>query len=128
MIDASQIMPLNFFMYKGVYSGEHHGMRYRIKKVGEKPDEVLEAYVWQKPYSFAATPKEEIISDTFPLSEEGRLQLVDWLKQMYEKDKERWESAPTILEAPIKKMYIMQAVTAPPKRGIKPETSLLIYL
>jgi len=52
-------------------------------------------------YSFAATPKEEIISDTFPLSEEGRLQLVDWLKQMYEKDKERWESAPTILEAPI---------------------------
>ena len=91
MIDASQIMPLNFFMYKGVYSGEHHGMRYRIKKAGEKPDEVLEA----------ATPKEEIISDTFPLSEEGRLQLVDWLKQMYEKDKERWESAPTILEAPI---------------------------
>ena len=86
MIDASQIMPLNFFMYKGVYSGEHHGMRYRIKKAGEKPDEVLEAYVWQKPYSFAATPKEEIISDTFPLSEEGRLQLVDWLKQMYEKD------------------------------------------
>ena len=56
MIDASQIMPLNFFMYKGVYSGEHHGMRYRIKKAGEKPDEVLEAYVWQKPYSFAATP------------------------------------------------------------------------
>ena len=39
MIDASQIMPLNFFMYKGVYSGEHHGMRYRIKKAGEKPDE-----------------------------------------------------------------------------------------
>ena len=32
MIDASQIMPLNFFMYKGVYSGEHHGMRYRKKK------------------------------------------------------------------------------------------------
>lgn len=88
-------------------------------------------------------PKKKLISDTFPLSEEGRLQLVDWLKQMYEKDKERWESAPTILEAPIdlnavysdkdkkvayKKMYIMQAVTAPPKRGIKPETSLLIYL
>ena len=42
MIDASQIMPLNFFLYKGVYSGEHHGMRYRIKKAGEKPDEVLE--------------------------------------------------------------------------------------
>lgn len=45
MIDASQIMPLNFFMYKGVYSGEHHGMRYRIKKAGEKPDEVLEICV-----------------------------------------------------------------------------------
>ena len=102
MIDASQIMPLNFFMYKGVYSGEHHGMRYRIKKKRAKNLMKFSRHMWwQKPYSFAATPKEEIISDTFPLSEEGRLQLVDWLKQMYEKDKERWESAPTILEAPI---------------------------
>ena len=104
MIDASQIMPLNFFMYKGVYSGEHHGMRYRIKKAGEKPDEVLKAYVWQKPYSFAATPKEEIISETFPLSEEGRLQLVDWLKQMYEKDRNDGRVLPIIPEAPLTSM------------------------
>lgn len=45
MIDASQIMPLNFFMYKGVYSGEHHGMRYRIKKAGEKPDEMFSRHM-----------------------------------------------------------------------------------
>lgn len=101
MIDASQIMPLNFFMYKGVYSGEHHGMRYQVKKRAKNLMKFSEAYVWQKPYSFAATPKEEIISDTFPLSEEGRLQLVDWLKQMYEKDKNDGRVLPQYLEAPI---------------------------
>lgn len=79
-------------------------MRYRIKKAGEKPDEVLEAYVWQKPYSFAATPKEEIISDTFPLSEEGRLQLVDWLKQMYEKIRNDGRVLPQYWKHPLTSM------------------------
>ena len=43
MIDAEGIMPLNFFKYKGVYSGQHNGMRYIIKPVGEKPDLKLSA-------------------------------------------------------------------------------------
>ena len=49
MIDAKGIMPLNFFKYKGVYSGQHNGMRYIIKPVGEKPDSKLSASVWRGP-------------------------------------------------------------------------------
>ena len=50
MIDASQIMPLNFFLYKGVYSGEHHGMRYRIKKAGENIGKEEAGMVFLYPY------------------------------------------------------------------------------
>ena len=28
MIDPNGIMPLNFFKYKGVYTGQHNGMIY----------------------------------------------------------------------------------------------------
>lgn len=38
MIDPNGIMPLNFFKYKGVYTGQHNGMRYMLKQTGEKPD------------------------------------------------------------------------------------------
>lgn len=31
MMDEKEIMPYNFFKYGGVYTGEHHGMRYLIK-------------------------------------------------------------------------------------------------
>ena len=32
MIDPKGIMPLNFFKYKGVYTGQHNGMRYMISR------------------------------------------------------------------------------------------------
>ena len=38
MIDENQIMPLNFFSYGGIYSGQHGKMRYRMLRTGEKPD------------------------------------------------------------------------------------------
>ena len=46
MIDPNGIMPLNFFKYKGVYTGQHNGMRYMLKQTGEKPDLKLSACVW----------------------------------------------------------------------------------
>ena len=38
MIDPNGIMPLNFFKYKGVYTGQHNGMRYMLKQTGVEPD------------------------------------------------------------------------------------------
>lgn len=48
MIDPNGIMPLNFFKYKGVYTGQHNGMRYMLKQTGEKPDLKLSACVWRE--------------------------------------------------------------------------------
>ena len=90
MIDHNEIMPLNYFNYGGVYSGEHQGMRYMIKRIGEKPDFKLAAYAWQAPYGYDATPKEEILSCEFEKTEEGRTQAIDWLLDMYADNRERW--------------------------------------
>ncbi len=101
MISHSEIMPLNFFNYGGVYSGEHCGMRYMIKRVGEKPDFKLAAFAWQAPYGYDAIPKDDILSDEFDNTEDGRTKAIDWLISMYETHKERWDIAPSILDAPI---------------------------
>ncbi len=101
MIDHNEIMPLNYFNYGGVYSGEHKGMRYVIKRVGEKPDFKLAAFAWQAPYAYDAMPKERILSSEFEKSEEGRTAAIDWLLKVYEDNKSEWDAAPSILEAPI---------------------------
>ena len=56
MMDEKEIMPYNFFKYGGVYTGEHHGMRYLIKNTGEKPDFKLMVQVWLGPYASIAVP------------------------------------------------------------------------
>ncbi|MDD6333713.1 MAG: hypothetical protein PUB04_04525 [Clostridia bacterium] len=96
MIDAEGIMPLNFFKYKGVYSGQHNGMRYIIKPVGEKPDLKLSASVWRGPYASCAVSAENMTTSEFELTEEGRFAAVEWIKQQYEKRKEYWDAAPSI--------------------------------
>lgn len=103
MIDEKEIMPLNFFAYGGKYSGEHAGMRYLIKREGEKPDFVLLANIWQGPYASCSIAKEKISSKEFEFSEEGRIELINWLKIQYETRKDEWDSAPSILEAEILK-------------------------
>lgn len=101
MIDKSQILPLNFFKYGGIYTGEHRGMRYRIEKSGEKPDFKLIGSIWQAPYSYGAVKETDIVRKEFECSEAGREELIDWLLRIYNEKIEYWQSAPTILEAPI---------------------------
>ncbi|MBQ2473031.1 hypothetical protein [Lachnospira multipara] len=99
MLDENEIMPFNFFAYGGKYSGQHGGMRYLIERDGEKPDFILRGNVWQGPYASCSVPKEKISSKEFDYSEEGRLELIDWLKDQYDTRLEEWDSAPSILEA-----------------------------
>lgn len=107
MLNHSEIMPLNYFNYGGVYSGEHKGMRYMIKRVGEKPDFKLAAFAWQAPYGYDAMPEDDVYKEEFEKTEDGRAAAIDWLLNMYETHRNKWDSAPSILEAPIdlSKMY-----------------------
>lgn len=99
MLEEKEIMPYNFFKYGGVYTGEHKGMRYMIKNVGEKPDYSLQAQVWQGPFASTAVPEEKKTAQVFESSEAGRLEAIAWLKEQYEARKTEWDLAPAILEA-----------------------------
>lgn len=100
MIDENIIMPFNFFKYGGAYSGEHKGMKYLIKRNGEKPDFIFNVSVWQGPYASGVIDKELITEREFEFSEEGRDQAIEWLKQQYDERIDYWEAAPSILAAP----------------------------
>ncbi|MGN0317323.1 MAG: hypothetical protein ACI4E1_05225 [Lachnospira sp.] len=98
MIDENEIMPFNFFKYGGVYSGEHKGMRYIIKRVGDKPDFLFKAMCWQGPYASTAVLEDAITTADFEFSEEGRLQAIQWLKEQYGERIDEWNNAPSILK------------------------------
>lgn len=99
MIDPNGIMPLNFFKYKGVYTGQHNGMRYMLKQTGEKPDLKLSACVWRGPYASCAVKEEDKTTEIFELTEDGRLAAVEWIRQQYESRLDYWEAAPSIKDA-----------------------------
>ncbi len=104
MIDENEIMPFNFFKYGGVYTGEcgtNKQMRYRIARIGEKPDFKFEVSVWQGPFAYCAVLKEDVTAAEFEFSNEGRLEAISWLQSVYDNDRDRWDSAPDILAAPI---------------------------
>lgn len=105
MIDEKEILPFNFFTYGGVYSGEHHGMRYLIKREGDKPDYILSASVWQGPYCYLAVDEADRTRGEFEYSEQGRTQAIEWIKKEYDERRQEWDSEPAILDADITLNY-----------------------
>ena len=99
MMDEKEIMPYNFFKYGGVYTGEHHGMRYLIKNTGEKPDFKLMVQVWLGPYASRAVPDEKKTTQYFESSVEGRKEAINWLHEQYETRRGEWDTAPALLDA-----------------------------
>ena len=99
MLDKTQMMPFNFLAYGGVITGEQKGMRYRLRRVGEKPDFKLCAEVWPGPFGHDATPAEKITAEEFSNSKDGREQAIDWMIVQYNDRKEEWDSIPSILNA-----------------------------
>ncbi|MDO5402352.1 MAG: hypothetical protein Q4F11_02830 [Eubacteriales bacterium] len=98
MIDEKEIMPYNFFEYGGVYSGGHEGMRYMIKRAGQKPDFIFQALVWRGPYASAAAAPEDITAAEFEFSKQGRINAINWLKEQYGLRRDYWKEAPSILD------------------------------
>jgi len=81
MITAEDILNMNFYK-KEKFTGSYKGMRYLVKK--EKDDaenDIFRATVWPGPYNFSTTPDDQKISATFPFTEEGRQQAVDWMNE-----------------------------------------------
>ena len=84
MIEKDKILSLEFYNYKGIFSGSLKGMRYRIEKIKQEDEtDKFLVSVWDEPYSFDATPEEKIVQKEIVFSEEGRGEVVKWLNQYY---------------------------------------------
>lgn len=99
MIKENEIYSLIHYEYGVPYSGELGGMRYRIARnplervfgKKDKGEAFLEAIIWRGPFSFDTT-QEEKITKLFDFSEEGRIALVEWLNEEYNKQPEYWKN------------------------------------
>lgn len=90
MIENSKILSLEFYNYKGIFTGSLKGMRYRIEKVTNEEEQVaFLAHAWKEPYNFEVTPKEEMDKKEFAFSEEGKQEMVEWLNTLYGEKYER---------------------------------------
>ncbi|ADL03605.1 hypothetical protein [Lacrimispora saccharolytica] len=86
MLNKDTFVPMAFFK-KEAYTGSMKGMRYRVKKEEEK----FSAVVYPEPYCYEATPEEKKIRAAFPFTEEGRIQVLNWINQQYEENQRVWE-------------------------------------
>lgn len=86
MIETNKVS-LNFIK-KEVFTGSDQGMRYRLEKSG---DNIL-VWAWPEPYNFLKTDASLKVSETFPLTMEGKDEAVAWLNEQLERRAELWES------------------------------------
>lgn len=84
MIEKEKILSLEFYNYKGIFTGSQKGMRYRIEKITIDDNPFFSVDIWPEPYNYDVTPKSDMLHKDFPFSEEGKLLVVEWLNQTYD--------------------------------------------
>ncbi len=78
MINKEKFHVFNYIK-KEEYLGSMNGMRYMLNRAEDGDIELLEAVIWPQPNSYGKTPEEKKQRQTFPLSEAGLENAVDWL-------------------------------------------------
>lgn len=79
-----QILSLEYYNYKGIFTGSMKAMRYRIEKIEEEENKFFLVHIWQGPYNFDVTSKEEMRKKEFPFTEEGAEEVTDWINKIFE--------------------------------------------
>ena len=83
MLARADFLSLNF-VKKEDYTGSYQGMRYMLHQAEVEEEKKLQIYLWPEPFCFDATPKEQMISEILPFSEDGLAQGIDWMNEQYE--------------------------------------------
>lgn len=83
-----QILSLEYYNYKGIFTGSIMAMHYRIEKEKKEEEEqaVFLVHIWQGPYNFEVTSKEEMRKKEFPFTDEGAEEAVNWINEVFECD------------------------------------------
>lgn len=91
MLDRNSFNILNY-VKKEELTGSMSGMRYMVKKTETGEAEVI---IWPEPYAYAYTDEELKQRKNFPLTDEGMLQICDYLNEQYESQRPLWEMSKT---------------------------------
>ena len=82
MIDRGRLLSLGYYKKAASFTGSDGNKRYKIERFkGEEEDAVdqFKASLWKGPFSSDTTPDEEKQVRMAPFTEEGLLELVDWM-------------------------------------------------
>ena len=90
MLTTDEVLNLNYYK-KTTYTGWINGMRFLIKREApEEGDAFFHAWVWPGPYIFDLTDDSLKTDITFPFTQEGKEQTVDWINEQYESRIKEW--------------------------------------
>ena len=83
MIERKRLLSMGYYAKKAVFTGSDGNKNYRVEQYipEESEDKLLKATVWPGPFCFDKTPDDKKQANTAPFSEEGLLQLVDWMNE-----------------------------------------------
>ncbi len=84
MIERNRLLSLGYYAKAPSFTGSDNNKYYKIEKIDEKIDEdnsvrKLKATIWPGPFSSENTPDEKKQSSVADFSEDGLLELVDWM-------------------------------------------------
>lgn len=88
MIDRKSLLSLNFYK-SSPFTGSDGDLRYRIEKItlpddgSEEPQIRLQVTSWFGPFAFAHTPDEKKTTYLAAFSEEGLLNITQWLNEQH---------------------------------------------
>ena len=90
MLTYDDALNLNYYK-KTTFTGWMGGMRFLIKRETlEDADAIFHVWIWPGPYIFDMTDDSLKRENTFPFSEEGKKQAVDWINTEYEANIKYW--------------------------------------
>ena len=90
MLTYDDVLNLNYYK-KTTYTGWMGGMRFLIKReTPEDSDAIFHVWIWPGPFIFDLTDSSLKQEQTFPFTEEGKRQAVDWLNEQYESQNHLW--------------------------------------
>ena len=101
---------LHYLQNKNSFSGNEDGMRYLITpgkrsvpdpdggEEAKKEEAILKVDLWPEPWTLNKTDPALRRREIFPMTEEGRTAVAQYLNDAYNAEPERWSAHPSILD------------------------------
>ena len=82
MLKREDILSLGY-LKKTQFKGSYRGMRFQLQKETQEEEQGLRVYAWPEPFAYDCTDEDKKRSRALPFNEEGIVQAVEWLNEVY---------------------------------------------